>query len=75
MYFVLRKAERKTPLQKGAKIKRRFIFTRSLFLIINSLQRQNLLLVVVFSFDFFSHFFGNNVAYGLVFCHTLANIG
>lgn len=75
MYFVLRKAERKTPLQKGAKIKRRFIFSRSLFLIINSLQRQNLLLVVVFSFDFFSHFFGNNVAYGLVFCYTLANIG
>ena len=24
MHFVLRKAERKTPLQKGAKIKRRF---------------------------------------------------
>ena len=24
MYFVLRKAERKTPLQNGAKIKRRF---------------------------------------------------
>ena len=75
MYFVLRKAERKTPLQKGAKIKRRFIFGNSLFLIINSLQRQNLLLVVVFSFDFFSHLFGNYVAYGLVFCHTLANIG
>ena len=82
MYFVLRKAERKTPLQKGAKIKRRFaaikrrfIFGRSLFLIINSLQRQSLLLVVVFSFDFFSHFFGNNVAYRLVFYHTLANIG
>lgn len=64
-------------MQNGvsSSLKRRFIFGSSLFLIINSLQRQNLLLVVVFSFNFFSHFFGNNVAYGLVFCHTLADIG
>ena len=64
-------------MQNGvlSSLKRRFIFGNSLFLIINSLQRQNLLLVVVFSFDFFSHFFGNYIAYRLVFCHTLADIG
>ena len=67
-HFILTK--RRFILPKG-----RFISVLSLLLNIRELQRKDLLFVVVFSFNFFSHFFGNYIAYGLVFCHTLADIG
>ena len=64
-------------MQNGvsSSLKRRFIFQQFLISDYQLFTKTNLLLVVVFSFDFFSHFFGNYIAYGLVFCHTLANLG